>query len=112
MRTVGVNEFGFYFSQLCRPLPCVPAHSGGGPARSTSKTSLGSTLERETEPVKSSTNTGSKWNVVRRFVVLNFEICVYSTCLALSKHHVNLLLQRKFIIYYRKFIIYMMFPQS
>jgi hypothetical protein len=57
-----------YFSQLCRPLPCVPAQSTSGPARSTSKASLGSTLEREAEPAKPA-NTGSKWNVVRRFVV-------------------------------------------
>ncbi|XP_028406594.1 inactive rhomboid protein 1-like isoform X2 [Dendronephthya gigantea] len=52
-------------SQLCRPMPCMPAHSTSGPVRSTSKASLGSTLEREAEPAKPSATAGSKWNIVR-----------------------------------------------
>ncbi|XP_046856418.1 LOW QUALITY PROTEIN: inactive rhomboid protein 1-like [Xenia sp. Carnegie-2017] len=53
------------YRQLCRPLPCIPDQaSGEGPSRAASKTSLGSTLERDVETEKQSPP-GSKWNLVR-----------------------------------------------
>ena len=66
--------FTMCFSQLCRPLPCVPAQSTSAPVRSTSKTSVGSTLERDIEAPKPPENTESKWNVVRRLVDLNLTM--------------------------------------